>query len=338
MVHVGVDLHKRFARVVAIDDDGRELERQTLYNEDRKAMVDYFRPRSGDATVTVESVLGWVWFYELLEELDVTMKLAHPRKVRMIAESTVKTDTIDALTLAQLERTGYLPECYIPPREVRDRRELLRYRVSLVRIRTGLKNRVQAILHKLNVSHRFTDLFGLSGRRFLASLQLRPVYQQQLDNYLGLLDELEPRIAAVTRQIKAELAPDRRADLLMTIPGIAHLTAYLLLAEIGDIRRFSSAKKLCAYAGIVPRVRQSADHCWHGHITREGDRFIRWGMVEAACKAPAKDHTLGQYYRRIAYRRGPLKARVAVARKLLVAVWNVLTHEEPYCTTRPEAV
>jgi transposase len=338
MVHVGVDLHKRFARVVAIDDDGQVLERKTLQCEDRPAMVDYFRPKAGTAVATVESMLGWTWFHELLEGLGVEMKLANPRKVRMIAESTVKTDTIDALTLAQLERTGYLPECYIPPREVRDRRELLRYRLALVRVRTGLKNRVQAILRKLNVCHRFSDLFSPSGRRFLESLELRPVYRQQLDNYLALLDDVDCRIRAVTRQIKAELAPDPKAELLMTIPGVAHLTAYLLLAEIGDIRRFTSARKLCAYSGIVPRVRQSADHCWHGHITREGDRYIRWAMVEAACKAPAKDYALGRFYRRIALRRGPLKARVAVARKLLVAVWHVLTHEEPYCSRNSETV
>ena len=338
MVHVGVDLHKRFARVVAIDDAGRVLERQTLQCEDRSTLVDYFQPKAGMAVVTVESMLGWTWFYELLEELGVTMKLANPRKVRMIAESTVKTDTIDALTLAQLERTGYLPECYIPPREVRDRRELLRYRISLVRIRTGLKNRVHAILRKLNVCHRFSDLFSPSGRRFLESLTLRPVYRQQLDNYLALLDDVGSRIQTVTHQIKAELVPDPRAELLMSVPGVAHLTAYLLLAEIGDVRRFASAPKLCAYAGIVPRVRQSADHCWQGHITREGDRYIRWAMVEAACKAPAKDYAMGRYYRRIALRRGPLKARVAVARKLLVAVWHVLTYQEPYCSRSPETV
>lgn len=338
MVHVGVDLHKRFARVVAIDDAGRVLERQTLQCEDRAALVDYFRPKAGTAVVTVESMLGWTWFFELLEELGVTMKLANPRKVRMIAESTVKTDTIDALTLAQLERTGYLPECYIPPRPVRDSRELLRYRLTLVRVRTGLKNRVHAILRKLNVCHRFSDLFSPSGRRFLESLELRPVYRQQLDNYLAVLDDVTGRIQAVTRQIKAELLPNPRAELLMSLPGVAYLTAYLLLAEVGDIRRFASARRLCAYSGIVPRVRQSADHCWQGHITHEGNRYIRWAMVEAACKAPAKDYALGQYYQRIARRRGPLKARVAVARKLLVAVWHVLTYEEPYCSRNPETV
>lgn len=338
MLHVGVDFHKRFSRIVVLDDAGETLDRQTLYHDDRAGLVEYFQDKAGSAVVTVEAVRGWYWLYELLEELGVEMKLVHPRKVRLIAESTVKTDTVDACTLAQLERTGFLPEAYIPPREVRDSRDLLRYRLALVRIRTGLKNRVHAVIDKLGISHPFSDLFGIAGRKFLRSLELRPVYQQQLDNYLALLEDVERRVTAVTQQIRAAVNPDPRAEHLMTIPGIAHLTAYLLLCEIGDIQRFSSAKKLCAYAGLVPKVRQSADHCWQGRITKEGNRYIRWGMVEAACKAPSKDWGLAQYYRRLAKRRGPMKARVAVARKLLVAVWHVLTHEEPYRLSRPDAV
>ncbi|MEO0081464.1 MAG: transposase [candidate division WOR-3 bacterium] len=144
------------------------------------------------------------------------------------------------------------------------------------------------------------------------------------------MEDVEGRIAAATRDIKAQLVTDPRAELLMTIPAIAHLTAYLLLAEIGEISRFLSPKKLCAYGGIVPATRQSAEHRWQGRITHEGSRYIRWAMVEAACKAPSHDHYLGQFYRSVAHRRGPLKARVAVARKLLAAVWYVLTYNEPY--------
>ena len=299
MLHIGVDFHKRFSRVVVLDDAGTVVERQTLQHDDRAGMAEYFRDKAGGAVATVEAVRGWYWMDELLAEAGVEMKLAHPRKVRLIAESTIKTDTIDATTLAQLERTGFLPQAYIPQRSVRDSRELLRYRMTLVRIRTGLKNRVHAVIDKLGIEHHFSDLFGLAGRKFLRSLQLRPVYQQQLDNYLELMEEVERRLRLVTQQIKASLRPDPRAELLMTIPGVAHITAYLLLWEIGDIGRFRSAKKLCAYAGLVPVTRQSADRCWQGRITKDGNRYIRWGMVEAACKAPAKDYGLGQFYRRV---------------------------------------
>ena len=336
MLHIGVDFHKRFSRVVTLDDAGLVVDRQTLRHSDRAGMVEYFRDKSGKAVATVEAVRGWYWLNELLADLGVDMKLAHPRKVRLIAESTIKTDTVDAGTLAQLERTGFLPEAYVPSREVRDSRELLRYRLTLVRIRTGLKNRVHTVIDKLGIDHPFSDLFGSAGSKFLQSLELRPVYQQQLTSYLELLDEVDRRLKAVTLQIKASVRPDPRAELLMTIPGVAHITAYLLLCEIGDIGRFASAKKLCAYAGLVPVTRQSADHCWQGRITKEGNRYIRWGMVEAACMATRKDWGLAQYYRRLAGRRGALKARVAVARKLLIAVWHVLTDGQPYRLTKPD--
>jgi transposase len=154
-----------------------------------------------------------------------------------------------------------------------------------------------------------------------------------LTNYLALIEDIERRIVAATKEIKQQLKPDPRAELLMTIPGIGHLTAYLLLNEIGDIKRFPTPGKLCAYGGIVPIVRQSADHRWQGHITKEGNRYIRWALTESACKAPSKDYALGSFHRRLKARRGNLKARVAVARKLLVAVWYVLTYGEPYKTT-----
>jgi transposase len=338
MLHVGLDMHKRSSRVVVLDDSGVEQERRTLRHDDRAALTEYLQSLQGKAVVTVEAMRSWYWLVDLLDALAVTRKLAHPAKVRLIAEATVKTDTIDAGTLAQLERTGFLPESYVPPLAVRDCREYLRYRLSLVRLQTVLKNRIHALLDKLGVQHRFTDLFGVAGRRFLAGLELRPVYRAELDNYLALLDDVRGRIAAATRRVKAELVADPRAEQLMTIPGVAHLTAYLLLAEIGDIHRFPSADKLCAYGGLTPSVRQSGEHCWQGHITRSGNRYIRWSMVEAACLAPSKDYRLGEFYRRLRHRRGPLKARVAVARKLLTAVWHVLTYSEPYRTATPVAV
>jgi len=333
MLHVGLDLHKRFSTVTVMDDNGTVLEQDKLYHDDRARLTEFFRRLAGKAVVTVEATRNWYWLYELLEELGVTVKLANARKVRLIAEARLKSDKVDPGSLAQLERTGFLPEAYIPPRAIRDNREYLRYRLTLVRLRTGLKNKVHALLDKLGISHPFADLFCPAGRRFLDQLQLRPVYQEELTNYLALMDDMEHRIVAVTKEIQRQLKPDPRAKLLMTIPGIGHLTAYLLLNEIGDIKRFPTPGKLCAYGGIVPIVRQSADHRWQGHITREGNRYIRWALTESACKAPSKDYTLGSFYRRVAFRRGPLKARVAVARKLLVAVWYVLTYGEPYKVT-----
>jgi len=333
MLHVGLDLHKRFSTVTVMDDNGTVLKQDKLYHDDRTRLTEFFGPLAGKAVVTVEATRNWYWLYELLEELGVNVKLANARKVRLIAEARLKSDKVDPGSLAQLERTGFLPEAYIPPLEIRDNREYLRYRLTLVRLRTGLKNDVHALLDKLNIGHSFADLFCPAGRRFLSQLKLRPAYQEELTNYLALIEDLERRIVVATKEIKRQLKPDPRAKLLMTIPAVGHLTSYLLLNEIGDIKRFPTPGKLCAYGGIVPIVRQSADHRWQGHITRTGNSYIRWALTESACKAPSKDYVLGSFYRRVACRRGPLKARVAVARKLLVAVWYVLTYGEPYRTT-----
>jgi transposase len=333
MLHVGLDLHKKYSTVAVMDDDGNVQLEDTLYHDDRPRLIEFFSKLAGKAVVTVEATRDWYWLYELLEELGVTVKLANARKVRLIAESWLKNDKVDAKSLAQLERTGFLPEAYISPRPIRDNREYLRYRLTLVRLRTGLKNKVHALLDKLAIKHPFADLFCPAGRRFLSQLTLRPAYQEELTNYLALIEDLERRIVAATKEIQRQLKPDPRAKLLMTIPGIGHLTAYLLLNEIGDIKRFPTPGKLCAYGGIVPIVRQSADHRWQGHITKEGNRYIRWALTESACLAPSKDYAFGSFYRRLKARRGNLKARVAVARKLLVAVWYVLTYGEPYKTT-----
>lgn len=323
-------MHKRFSQVAVMNDAGRVVHSGQLAHDKRSAMADFFRGLGPDAVVTVEAMRSWYWLYEFIETFGIPVKLAHPLGVRVIAAAKVKNDKIDARMLAYLERGGLLPESYIPPREVRDQREALRYRMSLVRVRAIFKNKVHAILDKLGIGHKYTDLFGLAGLAFLKTVEMRQVYRQELDGYLATIEYLEEKIKEATKAIRVLLKPDSRVKLLMTIPGVGELTAYLLLSEIGDIKRFPTAKKLCSYAGITPIVRESAGHRWEGHISKEGNRYIRWAIVEAAQLAPRQDPALLEFYDRIDERRGPKRARVAVGRKLLVAVWQVLTYEQEY--------
>ena len=330
MLHIGIDMHKWFSEIAVVNDAGQTVVRRNLAHDNRQAMLDFFAQYRTDAIATIEATRNWYWLYELLESMGIPVKLAHPLKVRVIAEAKLKNDRIDAWVLAHLERLDFLPEAYIPPREIRDQREALRYRISLVRARAIFKNRVHAILDKLGISHKFTDLFGVAGLEFLKTVELRPIYRQALDGYLAILDFLERKIEEATKALRAILKPDPRTKRLRTIPGVGELTAYLLMCEIGDIKRFPVDKKLCNYAGITPIIRESAGHRWEGHITKQGNRYIRWGMVEAAQLAPKQDPALLAFYDRLADRRGPKKARVAVARKLLIAVWHVLTNGEDY--------
>jgi transposase len=329
MIHIGLDMHKKFSEVAVMDSGGKILDRRRLFHTDKQGMHDYFSNLAGPITVTLESTRNWYWLYELLEEY-AEVKLASPRKVRLIAEAKVKSDKIDARTLAHLERTGFLPESYIPPREIRDRRELLRYRASLVSIRTGVKNRVHALLDKQGVFHPFSDLFGKTGREFLDTLKLRPVFQNALDGYLRLIEWLEELEREATAEIMKMIKKNVDAKRLMTVPGIGFLIAHLLLSEIGEIERFSTAKRLCSYGSLTPGTRQSSDHIWNGPVGRKGNLYIKWAMIEAAQKATRMDPALGAFYDKLRLSKGNAKARVAVARKLLTAVYYILKRKEEY--------
>jgi transposase len=329
MIHVGLDMHKKFSEVAVMDAGGKILGRHRLLHADKQGIHDYFSELSGPVTVTMESTRNWYWLYELLEEY-AEVKLANPRKVRLIAEAKVKTDKIDARTLAHLERTGFLPESYIPPREIRDKRELLRYRASLISIRTGVKNRVHALLDKQGVFQPFSDLFRKAGRKFLDTLELRPVYQSTLDGYLRLIEWLEELEREVTAEITKMIKDNPDAKRLMTVPGIGVITAHLLLSEIGEIERFPTSKKLCSYGNLTPMTRQSSNHIWNGPVGRKGNLYIKWAMIEAAQHATHMDPAMGAFYDKLRISKGNAKARVAVARKLLTAVYYILKRKEEY--------
>ena len=329
MIHVGLDMHKKFSEVAVMSSNGRIKDRRRLLHADKQGIHDYFSQLPGPVTVTMESTRTWYWLYELLEDY-AEVKLANPRKVRLIAEAKVKTDKIDARTLAHLERTGFLPESYIPPREIRDKRELLRYRASLVSIRTGVKNRTHALMDKLGVIHPFSDLFRKAGRESLATLELRPIYRRALDGYLQLIEWLEELERDVTAEITKMIKDNADAKRLMTIPGVGVITANLLLSEIGDIERFPSAKKLCSYGSLTPGTKQSANHIWNGPVGRKGNLYIKCAMIEAAQHATHMDPAMGAFYDKLRISKGNAKARVAVARKLLTAAYYILKRKEKY--------
>jgi len=245
----------------------------------------------------VEATGNWYYLYELLEGKTPNISLAHPLKTRVIAEARIKTDKISSGVLAHLLRTDLLPKAYIPNRETRDLRETLRYRASLVKVRTQLKNKVHSILSKNGVSSPFTDLFGKDGLRFLKDVQLRSCYRQALDGYLGIIEYLNALIQEVSDEIDERAELSQQAKLLMTIPGIGPYSALLILAEIGDIKRFPDARHLVSYAGLALSVHSSGGKTYHGHITKSGSRWLRWILIEAS-KHASKTRRFNQLYNR----------------------------------------
>lgn len=330
---VGIDLHRRRSFVTAIDEQGEVSLRRRIVN-DRETFLELLGDPEG-THVALEATYGWEWLGDLLEDAGFELHLAHPLRTRAIAAARVKTDAVDATTLAQLLRAGLLPEAYIAPRELRDVRELLRHRVTLVAMRSAIKNRVHAILARHGVIHQHADLFGKAGRQFLTTVELRPASRQRLDSLLALLEDFDREIDVAGKDIDRQAKADDRVKLLCQIHGIGRYTAMLIIAEIGDVRRFPTARRLCAWAGLTPTVRSSDGKARLGNISRQGSSILRWAVVEAATHVPTRGRPLRDQFERIAKRRGRKVARVAVARQILTLCYYGLRDGEIRCLKAP---
>jgi transposase len=207
--------------------------------------------------VALEATYGWEWLAELLEDAGFDVHLAHPLRTRAIAAARVKTDAVDARTLAHLLRTGLLPEAYIAPPELRDLRDLLRHRAKLVHLRTSIKNRVHALLARQGILPEHCDLFGKAGREYLTALELPDGPRRRLDSLIALIDDFDREIIATSAEIDARARADERVKLLCQIRGIGRYTALGIIAEIGEVKRFPITKHLCAWAGVTRTVRSS---------------------------------------------------------------------------------
>jgi transposase len=333
MNSVGIDLHRNRSHVAVIDEHG-ELSLSRRIVNDRETFLELLGGLEGESRIAVEATYGWEWLAELLEDAGYDIHLAHPLRTRAIAAARVKTDAVDAKTLAHLLRADLLPEAYVAPRELRDLRELLRHRIALTAMRSALKNRVHAILAKHGITRQHSDLFGKGGRHFLAELKLRDAPRRRLDSLLALIDDFDREVEQTTKEIDQRARADDRVDVLCQIRGVGCYTAMLIIAEVGEIERFPDARHLCAWAGLTPTVRSSDGKARLGHISRQGSPALRWALVEAAQKSTIGGGPLRETFERIAKRRGRKVAKVAVARQILTLSYYGLRDGEIRCLAR----
>ena len=274
--------------------------------------------------MAVEACGFWPAFREVVEPEVKRLVLVHPQRVKAIASAKLKNDRVDSATLAHLLRCDLLPESWKADRGTQARRQQVRLRATLVRHRTRLKNQVHAVLHQQGLRSPVTDLFGKRGRLWLAEVKLPVQARESVNVCLRLLDGYSEEIQKQNLQLSEKAKQDKPAEWLMTIPGIGECSAMMLLAEIGDIGRFQDKEALCSYAGLVPRVRESAGKAARGGITRQGSPWMRWILVEAAQVATRCSPAAKRYYERLARKKHKHVARVALARKLLIAVYALL--------------
>ena len=318
-LYLGVDLHKRSCWVTVLDADGPLLESRKLGSEKWERLA-FFGPVPKPAAVAVEATFNWYYFLNVVEPLGLELHLVHPWKTRAIASARIKHDKLDSRVLAELLRTGFLAEAWIAPRGVRERRQLLRYRVHTVQWATRAKNSIHGVLNRHGIASPLRSPFGPRGRQFLEGVELPSTDRWEVDGQLARLDLLAGQLRELDREIGKRTKASPVAQALEEIPGIGPFLAWLLIAEIGDIRRFPTAKHLASYTGLVPSLYASGEHRWGGAITKQGSTVLRWGLVQAAHRA-ALSPRFQDYYQRQRERHGAGKATVALARKLAVIAY-----------------
>jgi transposase len=337
MRYAGLDVHKRVVEAVVIDQAGAILVRQRFPTE-RAHLEAFAREHLGpDVSVALEATTNTWGVFDVLEPLVGEIVASNPLRTRAIAEAKVKTDKVDALVLAQLLRADYLPRVWRPDDRTRHMRQLTTLRASLVADRTSLKNRIHAVLHQRLIHPPMDDLFGTKGLAWLQAVELDPIGRCTMDRYLRLLAEVGNELDVVTHVIAQQSWQDDRVKLLMTLPGVDVTVAHALLAALGDLSRFKDGDHAASYLGIVPSTRQSADHTYHGRITKHGNGHARWLLVQAAQHLDKHPGPLGVFFRRLAAKKNRNVAVVATARKLVVIAFHMLKSNEPYRYAQPRS-
>jgi transposase len=331
MVHVGVDLDKRSSQIAVLTEDG-EIRQQRLPN-DPTQLERFFAELPPHTPIAIEASGTWWWLVDLLEHLGHDPILSHPKQTKAIAAARLKNDRVDAERLALLLRGELLPTVWIPSAALREARELIRHRIQLVWLRGVIRNRLQAMLARRNLQPTSgKSWLTQRGQRELQQLPLTDTPRRIREDCGTLLPMLDTQIRRLDTELVARWGRDPRVQRLTTIPGIGPFIAIVLVLELGDIQRFASAKRVASYVGLTPRVRGSAGRVRAGHITKEGNRLLRWVLVLAATQAVRRPGPLRTWFHAVKKRRGKKVARVALARRLAEIVFHVWKQECDYFT------
>lgn len=358
VTQIGWDCHRKFSVVSMRDQDSRVMQRRRIEHRDRAALRRVLRSWPSGTPVVLEATFGWSWVADELEAAGLRPRLSNSGKVALWrkARGLAKSNRLDGDLLSALpsEKENWW-EVWLPPREVREQRELLRYRMALVQAQTSFKNRVHAILHRHGVLHDFSDLFGRQGRRFLNLLvssredalvnrredALGETGRTSLKAYLQLLDHVRLLIAQATRAFRAQVQRSPIARRLMTLPGVKWILGYTILAEIGRIERFRRSKNLASYSLLAPRADDTGDddgsHPIGRHVGHVGRVTLKWAWIEAARSAVRKDARLRAIFqtRTANGTKDRSQGYVAVARHLCVCAYALWKSGADYSATPP---
>lgn len=335
MLFVGCDLHKQTITLCVVNERREVRIRERLFCSDQDRIRAFFR-ELGEFEAVVEATASYEWFVRLIEPFAHRVVLAHPKKLRVIAESTRKSDRLDAQVLAEFLAMDMVPTSYRPTPRQREHRRLVRTRDGIQRRLTSVKNRMRRILSDYNADRK--RLFTVDGLAYLEHIELSSADRFALDGFLEEYNPGKRQLKSVEQQLLAfaEQGPIREREqraLLQTIPGVGFVTAEVVLAELADIRRFRSQKQVVAYAGLAPGQRESDGKRRELHLEKTGSKLLRWTVVEAAWRLVRHSARWRSIYERLKKRLRARKAIVAVARRLLSMIAAILQTAQPYSAT-----
>ena len=340
MLYAGLDLSRQRLDVHVLDEEGRTVEVMAVHPDADalRTLATHALRHGSEVTAAVESMTGGRFVHDQLGRWGWDVAIADAVKVKGLAPLAAKTDRIDARVLAELARRDLVPAIWLPDPTIRAERERARFRLHLVRHRTALKNRIHATLMTFGYSVSVSDLFGTHGREILGRLAIPEPWATTLATSLHMIDDLNVEIGACEADLRSLGADHPYIPLLLTVPGVGPLLAYTLASEIGDIRRFESPKKLAGYTGLCPIVRQSGPKDRRGPLAKNGPKYLRWALIEAATHAARDVRYRDRYERnkhRLGRQRGAKVAQVDIARQLSEAIWHILTENEPFAPAGP---
>ena len=334
MLHAGLDLSRRRLDFHLVDEDGGSVEVGAAPPDadGLERLAERLRRHGQPITAAIESMTGARFVHDELERAGWQVEIADARRAKGLAPLACKTDKIDAWVLAELSRRELVPALWLPSLDERALRERLRRRMHLVRLRTSAKGRIFGLQTQWGVRVSLARLRRADGLTLLERAGVPEVWRRSVGECLALIDFLDARLEPLDAELRPFAKADPRAVLLDTIPGIAELLALTIAVEVGEISRFASPEKLVSYGRLAPRVRQSGQaRPRSGPLSKSGSRLLGWAAVEAAQQAWRESNPWHGLYLDVSARSGNRNsAKAAVARKILIAVWHMLSRNEPF--------
>jgi len=331
-MYIGIDVHKDKCMVTALGEDGEVLSQYSLRNT-LNGWSKFFDLTPVDSLIAIEASTASCPVYDHLANHGYCVKVAHPLDVSLIGKSRKKTDKQDSYVLAQLLRSNFLPEARLPSRANRSERELPRHRIDLGKKRARAQIQVKSLLSQSVITD---DLFTISdiltgkSRDALDKLSLLSSERTVLDQLLSEIDFFTLQMRAIEKELKSLARRNEKVKLLMTIPGISYYSAMTIVNEIQDASRFTNAKQLCSYAGVVPSLYQSGEKEISGRITKRGNAYLRWILNQCIIHTVRYDSPIRDFYLRVLEKKGVGCARTAAVRKLLTVLFHMLKNNEEY--------